>query len=356
MNALGSRRMIFRERAIEAARLAALALAVALLGGMAEAAEVRGRDLGSHGELEFEWDGPADYRMRRDGDRILVDFDRAIGEGAAGAFRAVGRYIEQGRIIGDGSTFLMIVDPAIVLTDRRSGNAVVFELRNFAEEPQAAQPAPSDSAPTVAAVHAGPPALSAPVLDLSAEPESRPAVASRPTIRVRGGEHPGYSRIVFDWPDTVDYRVEHSGGSVRVAFDAPADADFARAAPAGLSRVDGLAQSARAGDLVVAVAVPPDSRLRHFRSGPKVVLDILDGEAAPAPDPVATRDPTPDPPPAPQQAERPDPVPPADRDPDARTQHAASGSGPETPDPSLEPDPDAAPQVAELLQSLKPQS
>ena len=106
-----------------------------------------GRDLVSHGELEFEWDGPADYRMRRDGDRILVDFDRAIGEGAAGAFRAVGRYIEQGRIIGDGSTFLMIVDPAIVLTDRRSGNAVVFELRNFAEEPQAAQPAAPQGPP-----------------------------------------------------------------------------------------------------------------------------------------------------------------------------------------------------------------
>ena len=307
-------------RVVSAALVAAAVLACA---GAAAAAEVRGRDLGTHAELVFQWDEAAAYRIRRNGDRILVDFDRQVGDGAARAFRRVGSYLEDGRVIGDGSTILMVLEPSVVLLERSDGAAITFELR----------PPPAEPEPTVAAVHASPRPAAArdPVLDLSPDlqapptaqlplPASEAAAAPQPSVRVRGGEHPAYSRIVFDWPDSVGYRVARTGGRVDIAFDVAAVADFARAAPDNLSRVDALRQAAGGdGGLVVSLAVPPDSGLRHFRLGAKVVIDILDrGETPASAQPEA-------PPPSPVQAEAPVAAPPAiaERRPEARVPHAS---------------------------------
>ncbi len=316
-------------------------VAVLLLGaGAAGAAEVRGRDLGDHGRLEFEWDQPTEYRLRRDGSRILVVFGQQIGEGAAQAFRRVGSYVEEGRVISGGSTVLMILQPSMTIVDRRDGDTLVFEIRRAESDTQAAVPEPVEPDPVAAdrmpeATDAVP-ELPMPELDLSAAPkpapEPPPAVEDRPTIRVRGGEHPDYSRIVFDWPNEVGYRAEREGGTVHITFDATADADFAQAAPANLSRVDGLRQIGGAGPLRVTAAVPVDSGLRHFRIGPKIVIDILEGDGSPAP--VQAKAPAPAPPPAkpaaPAMAPRPEPPAPeavAERDPEARIPHASMPTG-----------------------------
>ena len=306
--------------------------AMLLWPALAGAAEVRGRDIGTNGQLEFEWDEPSGYRMRQNGNRILVVFDQLVGEGAAQAFRRVGSYLEEGRIIGDGTTVLMVLQPSVSLVDRQVGNAVVFELY---PDQSGADPGAETSAATVPTPPPeAPPPM--PDLDLSAKPDPAPEPptppVARPTIRVRGGEHADYSRIVFDWSSSVGYDVEQDGGRIRIVFDVPANADFTRAAPANLSRVDTLRQTEEPGGMVVTVAVPSDSRLRHFRSGPKVVLDILEGDGTPAPA-LAER-----PPPAPRPPPRPEPParrePPAEtaapmviatRDPATRTPHSSAG-------------------------------
>ncbi len=305
---------------------AAMVLAAMLLWPVAAgAAEVRGRDVGTNGQLEFEWDEPSGYRMRQNGNRILVVFDQQVGEGAAQAFRRVGSYLEEGRIIGDGTTVLMVLEPSVSLVDRQVGNAVVFELH---PDPSGAEPGAEASAATAPTPPPeAPPPM--PDLDLSAKPDPAPEPPTppveRPTIRVRGGEHADYSRIVFDWSSSVGYDVEQDGGRIRIAFDLPANADFTRAAPANLSRIDALRQTDEAQGMVVTVAVPSDSRLRHFRSGPKVVLDILEGDGTPAPTLAERPQPAPRPPPRPEPpVETADPVVIATRDPATRTPHASS--------------------------------
>ncbi len=332
-------------------------MALTLLPGFAEAAEVRGRDLGDRGELAFEWDVAPDYRMRRDGDRVLVVFGQTIGEGAAQAFRRVGSYLEEGRVISGGSTILMVLQPTMELVDRLEGGTVFFEIRPAgaemaaAPEPTPEQPAPASPEPEpMEPEMAEAVPLPMPELDLSATPAAppppmpaldlSPEVAATPepeqergTIRVRGGEHAEYSRIVFDWPEEVGYRAEQDGGNVLIAFEAAADADFARARPANLSRIDALRQIAETGPLRVAVAVPFDARLRHFRLGAKIVIDILQGDGTPAPVRAEAAPPPPTPlPPAPPVAARPEPEPDAvpemvpaiaERDPETRIPHAS---------------------------------
>ena len=334
---------------------AALTVVSLFLADATEAAEVRGRDLGDTGLLEFEWDQAPEYRMRRDGNRVLVVFEEQIGEGAAQAFRRVGSYLQEGRVISGGSTVLMVLQPSTVLVDRQDGGTVVFELvtvdiRAAAEPPASPDPVPEDAGTTamVEPVSSTPmptldlssdpapaPEPPMPVLDLSADPAPQPVAEPRPTIRVRGGEHADYSRIVFDWPSEVGYRAEQDGGNVHISFEAPADADFARAAPVNLSRIDALRQIGESGPLRVTVAVPFDSGLRHFRLGPKVVIDILEGDGTPAPVRAEAPVPAPEPPPAQPMAEAspPEPAPPAiiaERDPETRVPHSSAPAESET--------------------------
>ncbi|MFK5073574.1 hypothetical protein ACI4BE_29010, partial [Klebsiella pneumoniae] len=67
-------------------------------------------------------------------------------------------------------------------------------------------------------------------------PLARPAFAQQapaaqsaagPVVRIRTGEHPGYGRIVFDWPQLVDYQVTDAGGTVALRFAGPARIDLA---------------------------------------------------------------------------------------------------------------------------------
>ena len=54
---------------------------------------------------------------------------------------------------------------------------------------------------------------------------------SVPTIVVRTGEHSGYTRIVFDWREAVDYRLDREEGHLHVVFNRQAKFDLSRLPP-----------------------------------------------------------------------------------------------------------------------------
>jgi hypothetical protein len=132
-----------------------------------------------------------------------------------------------------------------------------------------------------------------------------PALAQdAPRVPLRAGSHADHGRLVFDWPARVGYRIEEQDGRLVVRFDAPAAIDLA-AARRLPRNVLGVEQA----DGAVVVRLAPGARLRHFRLGNRIVLDLLDGGEAPAP--VAQRanaaeQPLPlPPPPPPAQADPP---------------------------------------------------
>ncbi|MFL1462823.1 hypothetical protein ACI6QG_11505 [Roseococcus sp. DSY-14] len=124
------------------------------------------------------------------------------------------------------------------------------------------------------------------------------APAAAQTVPVRTGEHPGHGRIVFDWPSAPPYRVEQEGERVRLRFPPGAEIALPRRLPRNM-------QAIRRDGEVVEVTIAPGARIRHFRSGAKVALDVLDAApAAPAPRaPVVARrsEPREAPPPTPSQ-------------------------------------------------------
>lgn len=90
-------------------------------------------------------------------------------------------------------------------------------------------------------------------------------------VGVRTGDHPGHGRIVFDWPSAPTYRVEEREGTVLLRFPAGAAVDLggARRLPRNLLAVREI-------EGAIELRVAPGARIRHFRNGPKVAVDILD--------------------------------------------------------------------------------
>lgn len=107
------------------------------------------------------------------------------------------------------------------------------------------------------------------------------AMAQAP-VRVRTGDHPGFSRIVLDWPGTPAYRATADGNRLVLAFPGAEALDLgplrggARRNLAGAAATsEGLALEARAG-----------ASFRHYVLDRRLVVDILDppaGEVAVAP-------------------------------------------------------------------------
>ncbi|MDP6705970.1 MAG: hypothetical protein QF893_06485 [Alphaproteobacteria bacterium] len=91
---------------------------------------------------------------------------------------------------------------------------------------------------------------------------------------------PGFHRLTFPWHRMVDYRIEQIGDVVTISFrSAKAIADHEAAARE--SRLIRRTASRRVlGASELTLVLEPDARVRYFRHGPRVIVDVM---APPAP-------------------------------------------------------------------------
>ena len=136
---------------------------------------------------------------------------------------------------------------------------------------------PPDAARDAAA--AAPPAVppAAAPADPPADP-LQPTAEQGPRVMVRVGEHAGFSRMVFDWPFSVPFRIEEAPGKATIWFGRPAQLDLSRYRLDPPERVGALVPRAVAEGLAVDLALPKGARLTHFTDGPLVVVDVVGGE------------------------------------------------------------------------------
>lgn len=115
--------------------------------------------------------------------------------------------------------------------------------------------------------------------------------AAQMQVNVRSGDHDGYSRLVFDWPESTTYKVSKSQDTLTITFDKAASIDSAKVNGDNLRNI-GAVSSSSSGNLSVSIKIVPESDFRHFKIGKRVVVDVYDAKgapsrkAAPAPEPV----------------------------------------------------------------------
>ncbi|MFQ6018261.1 MAG: hypothetical protein ACE5KF_08690, partial [Kiloniellaceae bacterium] len=101
-----------------------------------------------------------------------------------------------------------------------------------------------------------------------------PAEAGEP-VAVRVGEHPGFSRLVFDWGKPVGTRLDQEPGRATLRFDRPAELDLSRYRadpPPEILRIEVVPDGQ---GLTVRLSIPKEAKLRLFQDRGKVVLDVL---------------------------------------------------------------------------------
>lgn len=211
--------------------LAALLLTVTNgLGAAAETIKVRGGVHPNFARIVFDTPPEAAFKVQAERDSVIVRFEVGSEYDLTAAQKALFRYIGPGKVSAEGREVRFPFKRAFDVRSARIDGKVVIDLYR-----------------------------------LSAE---------RPRIRVRAGEHPTYSRVVFDWTKPVAARLEQSGGQATVVFDQ--GADFAlepvqRRLPKGIT---GLSLPKSDKGSRVAVQAAANSTFRLFRDGNKVVLDV----------------------------------------------------------------------------------
>ena len=96
---------------------------------------------------------------------------------------------------------------------------------------------------------------------------------SQENVRVRGGGHAEFGRLVFDWPASVGYKAEIAGRNLIVRFDRPMSTNF----EAAVSTLDGFVSGAGlSGDNKTAtIRLIGDYSLRTFENGNSIVVDVV---------------------------------------------------------------------------------
>ncbi|MDH3229387.1 MAG: hypothetical protein OEN55_06315, partial [Alphaproteobacteria bacterium] len=207
-----------------------------------EAVQARGWAKSSYGRIVFDWPRPVRHTAAVKGNQLVVEFDRPMRTNLNGVVRALGDYLTGARISSDGKTATFGLAGTYKMDSFASGASVIVDLRRTGTTAQQLQRQPGAEG-----------------------------------LQVRVGQHPGFTRLVFDWGDTVDYSLRRDGRTVSMRFDRPGAIDIQAVDKALPKPAFGSPRVRSAdGDLVVDLTVPAGSFIRHFRDGAKIVLDVQD--------------------------------------------------------------------------------
>jgi hypothetical protein len=207
-----------------------------------EAVQVRGWAKSSYARIVFDWPRPVRHTATIKGNQLVVEFDRPIRTDLNTVVRALGDYLTGVRISNDGRTATFGLAGNYRMDSFASGASVIVDLRRTGATAQ--------------------------------QRTRQPGVQG---LQLRVGQHPGFTRLVFDWGDTVDYNLRRNGRSVSMRFDRSGTVDLQSLDNALPKPAFGSPNARSAGgDLVVDLMVPAGSFIRHFRDAGKIVLDVQD--------------------------------------------------------------------------------
>ncbi|MBO6521462.1 MAG: hypothetical protein JJ900_11160 [Rhodospirillales bacterium] len=260
--------------------LLAACLAVACLGAVgdanAERVSVRVEQSGKSSLITFAWQVPVAHKHSVEDGRVTVRFSRPIEGDFARLAAELPDLIADPAAGADGRSVSFTLRKPVEVFAFYTGTGVTVEL--FDDIKTGAQSASTNAdGPVEVPVE--------PVTASRVKASAQATPADAPEIRVRTGEHPDYTRVVFDFEQDVPYQVSNDGGVVTLRFQQPARISLGALSDGGVRLIGGARTAVSGNATTVTLAVPATSTVRDFLSGPKVVLDVR--EPSGAADPVA---------------------------------------------------------------------
>jgi hypothetical protein len=265
--------------------------------------------------LVFDWATPVGYSAKIDGQKLVIEFDRPASFTTDRALTLLSPYIA-GIAEQTDRRLVLTLTGAWKLKSFMDGPKVALDLYGTppalakAVPPPAADsavPAAARPAPTTPALPPATPAAaaSAPPSTAGAQPIAPPsrtppfsaapsnaapsnATIAAPVVKLRFGQHDGYTRLVLDFPSVVPYRIDRQGDEARLLIDAPARLALdgnVRSWPAPLKDLHADGSESKP---VLALSLAPGTAIKDFRDGPRLVLDLSNSPANPAAAPAVS--------------------------------------------------------------------
>ncbi len=294
--------MILRRRlALFLMGLLLAALAMAATGARAdETIRTRGwvHEKEGFGRLVFDWASAVGYSAKIDGQTLTVEFDRPASFATDRALKLLAPYIAGIAEQTDRRLVLTLTGPW-KLKSFYDGTKVALDL--YGTPPALAKAAPAGvaaPAPLPAAVATATPLAIPPPADAkttpptaattTAQPTAPPsnATTAAPVVKLRFGQHDGYTRLVLDFPETVPYRVDRQGDDAHIVIGAPARLALDGNVSSWPAPLKDLHADGSESKPVLTLNLVPGTTLKDFRDGPRIVLDLAPGPAAAASSPA----------------------------------------------------------------------
>lgn len=235
--------------------LLALAALLAAINTVAarDAVGIRASEQAGYARLVFDWSEPVAFTAATRDRNLWIRFDRPLRVDPDTLVRLLARHVAAARLSEDGKGLDIALTAPLRLDSFAMGKSVVFDLRPVGA-----------AAKTWRGIHVA-----------GFTDSARAADSAAPTLPVRVGDHEKYLRLVFDWAKPVGYSVEEADAVVKLRFARDARIDVAalrRQLPGDFASLDAKSEG---GALIVTLPRPRDRQVRHFKSGSKVVLDLM---------------------------------------------------------------------------------
>jgi hypothetical protein len=203
--------------------------------------------------LNFNFAPAAHVTAAAQGGVLTLSFDRKVTLPPQTIVALSGGAIASGHADADGKTLRFALNQPVRLHQSALGDHAVVDLA-----PQSFTGAMPD--------------LAAPPKPAAAKPLD---MASLPDIKLRAGSYAHFTRLVFDWPQSVPYTVFPGAGKMAVRFQALARPDLSAIARFAPPWVKNAAWHIDGNTTVVEFETDSDSGFHDFKDGTKIVLDIL---------------------------------------------------------------------------------
>lgn len=213
--------------------------------GEPEVVVTRGWGNKKFGRIVFDWRSPVKFTAKIVGTQLRVSFNRPLKTEFAKAAKSLAPYLSELQLQASGRAISANLRGHYSLRSFSNENAVVIDLT------------PETSA------------------NASKEEDPDAWLKRTPKIPVRAGKHPGFGRMVFDWSDEVGYDIERDGDVLRMRFDRPARIDVSRLSSTLPGRVSAASAETTKSAVRVGFIIPQSAKIRHFRDGTKVAIDII---------------------------------------------------------------------------------
>lgn len=233
-----------------------------------ESVRVRTWDHSTYARIVLDWKRPVNFTATTKGRRMTARFDRPFSADLKSVVRQLRPYVADARVSADGRRAEFVLAGDFDVSSFASKRSVVLDIRR----PVAAS--------------------------------DRVRSSETKAVGVRVGKHSKYIRLVFDWVKPVSYSIDETEKSVVITFDRSARFNVAALRRRLGDGVGNPVVKTTAKATTVTFTKSADRQIKHFKLGPKVVLDFVKGKPAPQ-KPVAKAVPKSEP----VQAPKPEPAP-----------------------------------------------